>query len=417
MKSDKTPGTAVTAGLRGASWNEARWDEPFTARPYPLVTLDGQAVQGVLYARKPTDRVVFVMHPREYVATHYMVPEVLDAGWSCWVQGSRSIGSDLRLEHEIALLDVDAGMRCLRGLGYRSIVLLGNSGGAGLFAYYNQQSLRDPGAREGKTLGGRPTQLERAVMPQADGVILLSPHRGQGVLLMNAMDASVTDESDPFSVDASLDPFSAANGYKSAPESSRYSAGFIERYRQGQVARVARIDAKARAMVEQRQQARRRLKAEPNVADKRVASHGAIFNVWRTDADLRCWDTSIDPSDRLVGSLWGADPWASNLGSVGFGRVVTPESWLSTWSGLSAKASLDLCASSIEQPALLIEYSGDNCVFPSDADFIFERIASSSKVRHKVAGNHHGQPLEPGAHSGQLLAGAIVRQWLSDCVN
>lgn len=405
---------AVTAGLRGASWNPRRMEAPFEARPCPLTTQDGQAVQGLLYTRGMSRKVAFLMHPREFVATHYLVPDVLDAGWACWVQGARSIGNDLRLEHEFALHDVAAGMLHLRALGFETIVLLGNSGGAGLFAYYNQQSLLAPERRIQRTPAGRPTALESATLPTADGVVLVSPHPGQGVLLMNALDPSVTDEADPFSCDAALDPFRAENGYCAPPNSSRYDAAFVERYRAAQRERVARIDARARALVEQRQAARARLKASGNPRDKALAGHGPVFTVWRTDADLRCWDVSIDPSDRLVGSLWGADPMVSNLGSVGFGRVVTPESWLSTWSGLSSHASLAKCAGSMEQPTLLVEYSGDNCVFPSDANAIYDAIPSRRKLRTTARGNHHGLALHEGEEPGQVLAGRHVSHWLAD---
>lgn len=386
----------------------------FQARPFPLTTRDGQAVQGLLYSRAATRKAVFLMHPREFVSTHYLVPDVLDAGWACWVQGARSIGNDLRLEHEFALHDVASGMLHLRALGFETIVLLGNSGGAGLFAFYNQQSLLPPERRVRRTPAGRPTALDTATLPVADGVVLVSPHPGQGVLLMNALDPSVTDEADPFSRDAALDPFSATNGYRAPPESSRYGVDFVERYRAAQRERVARLDARALAQVEQRQAARARYKTSRDPQDKALASHGAIFTVWRTDADLRCWDLALDPSDRLVGSLWGADPEVSNLGSVGFGRVVTPESWLSTWSGLSSNASMEKCASSIEQPTLLVEYSGDNCVFPADVDAIHAGIRSSRKERYRVRGNHHGQPLGDGEESGQVIAGRHLSRWLAE---
>ncbi|MGC3984007.1 MAG: alpha/beta hydrolase [Pseudorhodoferax sp.] len=386
---------------------------PYTTTPFPLVTQDGQASLGVLFSRGPVRKVAFFMHPREFVMTHYLVPEVLDAGWACWVQAPRSIGSDLRLEHEIALHDVAAGMRQLRALGFETIVLLGNSGGAGLLAFYNQQSQLAADQRIRRTPGGRPTGLEVADMPVADGMVLVSPHPGQGVLLMNGIDPSVTDESDPFAADASLDPFDAANGFRRPPESSRYAPEFIERYRQAQRARVARLDQRARELIAQRQSARARLKESPSRADKQAASFGAISTVWRTDADLRCWDTSLDPSDRFVGSLWGADPSASNLGSVGFGRLVTPESWLSTWSGLSSNATMEKCAAWFTQPTLVIEYTGDNCVFPGDVDAMFASFRTADKERHRVRGNHHGQPLEDGEVSGQVLAGQHLRTWLN----
>ena len=56
-------------------------------------------------------------HPRELLVTHYMVPFLLDAGYAVWVQGPRTIGNDLRLEHELAVFDVAAGMRALRDQG------------------------------------------------------------------------------------------------------------------------------------------------------------------------------------------------------------------------------------------------------------------------------------------------------------
>lgn len=403
---------AVTAGLRGASWNARRMAEPFTTTPYPLATEDGQHAVGFLFARGGERKVVLAMHPREMVLTHYLVPDVLNAGWAFWAQAPRSIGNDLRLEHEIALHDVAAGMRHLRSLGFETIVLLGNSGGAGLLSFYHQQSMTAPGQRIARTPGGRPTKLPEANLPVADGLLLVSPHPGQGMLLLNALDPSVTEEDDPFSCDPALDPFSPANGYKRPPESSSYAPEFVERYRAAQRARCERLDARARAAIADKRSALARFKESPNRADKQRASFASIFQVWRTDADLRCWDTSLDPSDRLVGTLWGADPAVSNLGSVGFARIVTPESWLSTWSGLSSNAAMAKCVGEIEQPTLVIEYTGDNCVFPSDVKALFDGLSSTKKQLHRVRGNHHGMALEEGEPSGQEVAGTLIADWL-----
>jgi len=403
---------AVTAGLRGASWTPARMHAPYTTSPFPLLAQDGQATLGVLFSRATVRKVVFIMHPREFVMTHYLVPEVLDAGWACWVQAPRSIGNDLRLEHEIALHDVAAGMRQLRALGFETIVLLGNSGGAGLFAFYNQQSQRHADERIQRTPGGRPTKLDVALMPIADGLAFVSPHPGQGILLMNALDPSVIDETDPFSCDPRLDPFNADNGFRDPPESSCYAPEFVTRYRHAQRERVARLDQRAHDLIARKQSARAQLKSSPIRTHRELAGHAPILNVWRTDADLRCWDMTLDPSERLVGSLWGADPFVSNLGSIGFARMVTPESWLSTWSGLSSNASMEKCAASIVQPTLLIEYTGDNCVFPDDVDAMFAAFASTNKQRHRVRGNHHGLPLDDADVPGQIQAGQHLRNWL-----
>jgi hypothetical protein len=410
------PKGKVTAGLRGAGWNPARMARPFTTTPYSLRTADDQRTLGLLYSQTGHEKtVVCLMHPREFTGTPYLVPDVLDAGCAAWVQAPRAIGTDLRLEHELAILDVAAGMAHLRSLGFTRIVLLGNSGGAGLYAFYTQQSLRAPEKRITHSPSGRPVKLAAADMPPPSDLIFVSPHPGQGKLLMNGIDPSVSDENNPLAVDRALDPFDAANGFVPAPASSSYSKDFIQRYRAAQRARVERLDAQAKDMLAVRAAARKKVKdGDTSAAAKRLAAYTQIFQIWRTDADLRCWDLAIDPSDREVGTLWGRDPFASNLGSVGFARMVTPESWLSTWSGITSNASFEKCGAEVTQPSLVIEYTGDQAAFPSDMAAIYDSIAASNKRSEKVRGNHHGQALAEGEESGQVLAGRMVQQWLRD---
>src|SRR5690606_36666375 len=117
------------------------------------------------------------------------------------------------------------------------------------------------------------------------------------------------------------------NGYADEPGQSRYSPEFITRYRQAQRERVERLDDVARGLIERRQSARRKIKEGVRDRAARLqAAHTPIMTVWRTDADLRCLDLSLDPSDRAPGSIWGRDPLVSNYGSVGFGRLCSPES-------------------------------------------------------------------------------------------
>ncbi len=406
--SEKRP----TAGLRGASWDASKLPPSMKTTVYPLTTIDGAQVLGYLHAIDGEKTAVMIMHPRELLVSHYAVPYMLDAGYACWVQGPRTIGNDLRLEHEIALLDVAAGMAHLKSLGFRKVVMLGNSGGAGLFAYYNQQALLESVNRIAKTPGGRPCKLPEAAMPAPDGFIFVAPHPGQGRLLLNCIDPSVTDETDPVSVDKALDPLSADNGYKPYPEITRYSSDFVTRYRAAQRARVERIDKKAKGQIAERMAARGRNKTKPNSADALRGSLNSIFEVWRTDADPRCFDLTMDPSDRRWGTVWGADPIASNVGAVGFGRVCTPESWLSTWSGITSNASFERCGAAIEQPALMLYYTGDNTVFPTDATEIFGTIKSSDKIRIDVRGNHHGHALTAGEPLGQDIAIGRAVEWM-----
>jgi hypothetical protein len=412
MKSHASAEKRPTAGLRGASWNSVRVPPDMKSTVCPLQTADGAQITGYLHALGGERVAAMIMHPRELLATHYLVPDLLDAKCAVWVQGPRTVGNDLRLEHEVALLDVAAGMSFLRSAGFEKIVMLGNSGGAGLFAFYNQQSLLEASQRIRKTPGGRPVKLAEAQLPVADGFIFIAPHPGQGKLLANCIDASLTDESNPLSVDSTLDPFSSKNGYKPYPSITSYSPGFVRRYTQAQHERVKRIDEFAQTSISQRLMARERSKAGSSPDDAWRGALNSIFLVWRTDADLRCFDLTLDPSARRWGTVWGADPISSNVGSIGFGRVCTPESWLSTWSGNLSNATFERCGDSLKQPVLMIYYTGDNTVFPTDADAIFASIGSQDKTRHDVRGNHHGHPLGEGEPIGQEVAGRLVAKWL-----
>jgi len=382
--------------------------------PAALRTHDGAAVPGLLYRRGTPSTVVCLMHPREYFGLHYLVPPLLRTGAAVWTQGSRSIGLDVRLEHEFALLDVAAGLVHLRERGYTRIILLGNSGGAGLFCFYNEQAEQPPADRLAKTAAGRPVPLHDAVLPRVDGIVLVALHPGQGRLLMGCIDPSLVDESDPFSVDPTFDPFASANGFSPKPGASRYSPEFVQRYREAQVARVSRLDDRARALITRRMNARARLKGDvPQPGDATLAAHTPIMTVWRTDADLRCLDLSLDPSDRKPGSVWGGDMLASNYGAVGFGRTCTPESWLSTWSGVSSQAAVQRTAPAIRCPALLVEYTGDQTTFPSTITDIVGWIGGETQ-HSRVRGDHHGRPLRPGEVPGRLLAGEVIAGWLHE---
>ncbi len=180
------------------------------------------------------------------------------------------------------------------------------------------------------------------------------------------------------------------------PRRPAYAPEFVALYRAAQRARVERLDARARAQLAERAAARKKLKdGDTSAATRRMAAHTQISQVWRTDADLRSWDLSLDPSDREVGTLWGRDPYASNLGSVGFARMVTPESWLSTWSGISSNASFEKCGAELVVPTLVIEYTGDQAAFPADMAAIHDGISGPKRFEH-VRGNHHGQALAEG---------------------
>ncbi|MBB3035920.1 hypothetical protein [Hoyosella altamirensis] len=381
---------------------------------HELETVDGAKVNGVLRTRTDTRTVVSLMHPRQDLTHHVLVPELLARGFSVWTQGTRSTNNDLTLIHEQALLDVAAGQVFLRDHGFDHRVTLGHSGGATLFAFYHEQAGLAPEARLQSAPSGRSVDLSSADMPVPDAAVFMAPHPGQGALLRRLIDPSVADEADPLSVVSELDPFSPANGFAPPGESSTYTTDFIARYRTAQAERIARIDAEAKARVALADEARTRFKASSDSADRRASLAPRVLTVYRTDADLRFVDLSLDPNERPYGSLFGRRPDLTNYGLVGFARLVTPEAWMSTWSANTTNADFMRCAPGVEAPTLFVELTGDAACFPSDANSMVAALGANDVEHRRVAGTHFGGPIRPSAPTGASLAAAEIGGWLDE---
>ena len=250
--------------------------------------------------------------------------------------------------------------------------------------------------------------------PLADGAIFLAPHPGQGRLLLGCIDPSVSDEADPLSVVPDLDPFDPANGFAEPPTSSSYRAEFLARYRAAQRDRVARIDAVAREHLARAAEARAAFKKSGAAADRRRAIAPRIITVFRTDADPRTVDLAIDPSDRPYGSLFGRRPDLIDYGQVGFGRLTTPEAWLSTWSGLSSNADFVRCAPGVTVPTLFIEVTGDQAAFPADSRAMVQALGPVDLTHRTIRGLHFGGAIAKDEPTGNELAGDVIAAWLGD---
>ncbi|MDF0531216.1 alpha/beta hydrolase [Tsukamurella sp. 8F] len=387
--------------------------EGTVATPVELSTVDGAKVAGILRTVPGATAVAFLMHPRQDFSHHVLVPEFLRRGVAVWTQGSRTQGNDLTLLHEQTLLDMAAGHVFLRENGFETVIAVGHSGGGALAAFYIEQAGLPAEERFAGTPGGKPVPLRRAAMPLPDHAVFMAPHPGQGELLMRMIDPSVADESDPLSVLPELDPFHADNGFRPAPEPSSYAPEFVERYRAAQRARVERIDAVARERVARSRAAQKRFKDGGDPADRRAALATEFVTVQRTDADLRCMDPSIDANDRPYGSLFGSRPDLTDYGVVGFGRLTTPEAWLSTWSGLSSRARFLRCAPAVTMPVLLIEITGDQACFPADALAMVAAFGSDDVEHVRVRGKHFGAALTDGEPTAATLAGLEIERWLA----
>jgi hypothetical protein len=376
--------------------------------PLVLETVDRAVAHGWLYARGGEDTVAVLMHPRANFSHHYVTPGLLDAGLAVLNVNSRWLNNDATLIHEQVLLDVAAALAQARQR-FDRIVLVGNSGGASLFTFYLHQALAPAGERLTDTAAGDPFDLNQFDLPSADAMVYLAGHPGEGHFLLHAIDPSVTDEDDPRSCDPALDLYDPANGFVEPPDEPRYTTEFLDTYRAAQRARIERIDAAARAAVTRRREARRRWSETRSVDDRRASIATDFLRVYRTDADPRCVDLTLDPSDRGYGSLWGTRPDWINYGAVGFSRVVTPEAWLSTWSGLSSRAEIPETGARMTLPSLLVSYTGDTCVFPSDNDLIARSLATDSLERVEVSADHYGFPVE----DGREVATRAVADWIT----
>lgn len=395
-------------------------DPVVQTEPVSLEATDGGLGSAILYQRHRSPTVVCFMHPQADMSRHYLIPALLDAGYAAFGQNSRYLNNDTHCIHELLLLDVAAGQRFLRSRGFENVVLIGNSGGGSLFAFYQAQAATAPPDRLRVTPGGDPVELPAATMPPADAFVMLAAHLGEGAILMQMIDPSVTEEDDPLSCDADLDPYAPANGYRPPPESSRYGAEFVSRYRAAQRQRVARIDAAARAAIDRRNRARAEI-AKAEFATRNQAQRTATLRraaalpplvVHRTEADLRALDLSLDPSQRDAGTLFSYRPHLTNYLEFGFARITSPKAWLSTWSGLSSNAAIAINAPPISVPSLVISYTGDNAIFPADAQAAFDRLGSADKSLVEVAGDHYGFAVGTQERSGAGLAAAALVDWL-----
>ena len=161
----ETKANKATAGLRGASWDPADLPPSASFTPVNLSTHDGASCTGIL-ASRGDEKVALWVCIRANFLPHIMWFLRLKIGAAVMMQAPRSTGNDLRLEHERAILDVAAGVKFLRDEGYEKVILMGNSGGASLFAFYIQQAGKAPEDRLTCSPAGRSIPLEEADMPR-----------------------------------------------------------------------------------------------------------------------------------------------------------------------------------------------------------------------------------------------------------
>ena len=334
-------------------------------------------IYGALARASDRRAAAIVIHPTSNFMGHYLMPHLPAAGVSLLGLNTRYAGNDATLLFERVIQDLGAGVRYLRDQGYERIALLGNSGGASTVALYQAEA-------EGPTIfdtpAGDPIEIAPEDLPPADGIALFGAHPGRMHIMAAWIDGSVIAEGDPLSADPALDIYNPAHG-------PPYSAAFVATVRAAQKDRIARITARARA----------RLRHLRGLAE---GPRDEAFVVYRTMADPRVTDPTLDPNDRPPESIWG-EPRAINYGANNVGRFTTLTSWLSQWSP-DSRADGPACLARTTVPVLNVEFSADSAVFPEDVR-LWSRAAGPREVYRRIAGATHYMDGQP-----QLLAELVA---------
>ena len=313
-----------------------------------------------------------VMHPASNFMGHYLIAQLAERGVTCLGLNSRYAGNDTVLLMERVLQDLGAGVKFMRDeLGCDAVVLVGNSGGAALAAYYQAEAEHFSAET---MVDGDPTHIVAADLPPVDGLALCAAHDGRSHLLLRWIDPSLLDEHDGLSVDPALDMYDPANWADGVAAPPRFDAAFLTRFVTAQRARRDSIERRVRE----------------RLAALRATSHGPrdeAFVVYRTHADPRCLDLRLDANDRRPGSVWG-DARAVNYSANAMGRTTSLTAFLSQWSSASrAGGPENLARTSV--PALLLTYTADQSTFPSTRDAWLG--AGGSRIRNVdvVGGDHY----------------------------
>ena len=266
-------------------------------------------------------------HPRGDFSVHYACPLLAAAGFAVLGFSTRYLNNDTDCLHELRA-------RRRRGRG-------------GVGARSRRRGGRAARQQRRRLAHGARRRPSTAAATRWVGV---AAHPGEGVFMLQAIDPSVADERDPFSVVPELDMYDPRQRLAAvAGAVLATTAAGSRAYRAAQDARVrAHRRASRRTQLDDADRAPRRARATCERGIRRTggtarkrAVHMEYMTIYRTLADPAYLDLTIDPDDRPLGSLFAfPDPFDANYGRGGLARTMTSRGWLSTWSGLSSAAKL-----------------------------------------------------------------------------
>jgi hypothetical protein len=348
----------------------------------------GHPCQGIYHrgvGRKPKVALIAAHYQIDF-SEHYLADYIATRGigFLGWNTRFRGFESSFLLDH--ALVDIGVGVRYLHDVqNIETVVLLGNSGGGSLMAAYQAQAVDHhvtplDGMRPAAGLGD---------LPPADGYIASAAHPGRPDVLTAWMDASVVDEADPVATDPDLDLFDEHNG-------PPYEKDFLDQYRSAQVARN-------HAITDWAEDELKRVRAA-GFSDRPLA----VFRTW---ADPRMVDPTIEPTKRPANTCYIGAPVRANRSAHGIASACTLRNWLGMWSLRHAQTRAEPHLARITCPALVINAEQDTGVYPSDAKRIYDALAAEDKSHAAIDTDHYFTT--PGARSEQadLIARWVAKRW------
>jgi hypothetical protein len=337
------------------------------------VNLEGQ----LLVPRGIDSRTLFIfMHPSSTLNLLPMPRALAEAGMHVLCAASRYPKNDSALIMEKTVIDLGAWVRFAREqAGYRTVILVGWSGGGSLSVFY-QAEAENPSVT--RTPAGDPVDVAGAGLQPADGVILIAAHLSRAETLTEWMDPSVRNETDPDDRDVEFDIYAPG-----CPHRPPYDPTFVAQFRAAQIARNRRITAWCQEMLAT-------LRARGGAEIERP------FVVHRTMCDVRWLDPAVDPNDRKPNWTYLGPPEMANVLPAGLARYSSLRSWLSQWSYDLSNARTHLNAPRIGRAGmLLIENTADDAVPATHNSTVFSMLATPDKehVRIKNATHYYlGQP-------------------------
>jgi pimeloyl-ACP methyl ester carboxylesterase len=360
----------------------------FVGLPSPAIGragAGGHPCQGIYHhpaGKRPTTAFIATHYNVDF-SEHYLAELLAGRGYGFLGWNTRFRGNEAHFLLDHALAEIGVGVGWLREqAGVERVVLLGNSGGGSLMAAYQSQAV-EPNVTPVAGMRALPA-IEH--LPAGDLFVALAAHTGRPEVLTAWLDPSVTDETDPLSVNSGLDPFNPEHG-------PPYGEEFQQAYRAAQRARNERVTDWALAQLAAMREARAR---------------DRLFCVYRTWADLRMIDPAIEPSDRRPSWCYLGEPVKANYGVFGIGTLSTLRTWLSMWSLRTSQCAAAPHLGRITVPSLVVHATADTGVYESDARGIYDALACADKRFETIKADHY--LLEPATARSE--AADLIASWV-----